>query len=311
MNGSDAGDALIGVDWGTTHLRAYRIAPDGGIIDRRKSPLGVAAIRGNEFEAALEVVVGAWRSAADGVPPVLMCGMVGSRQGWREVPYLSCPARMEDVAAALQPLKTGQGPVHLVPGLEATDGRGRRDVMRGEETQILGAVPTTGQHLVVTPGTHSKWATVREGAIEGFRTYMTGEFYALLREHSVLGWSIGGNVDPTQDEAAFLEGVRDAAEDPDLLHSAFMVRTRGLFEKRPGSDLAAYLSGLLIGSEVSGAMRHHRLGPVTVIAAQPLARSYCAALTALGFADVQCVNASDAVTQGLWRLWALRRTLRP
>lgn len=313
-NKQAAETALIGIDWGTTHLRAYRIGLAGQVLDRRESTSGIASVRDGNFDAALQSLVRDWQTGASNLTPILMCGMIGSRQGWREVPYRSCPARPHDFAEALDFFDTSCGPASIVAGLEATDERKRHDVMRGEETQIFGVAPPTGEKLIVTPGTHSKWAVVRDGTIESFRTYMTGEVYAVLRQHSILGRLMREDGSSKEDEASFLEGVHEALEEPDLLHSLFSVRTRGLFEQsfeqRPAGALASYLSGVLIGSEVSGALWHHRAGSIVVIASAALGRLYRAALSFVGFTDIQSVDANEAVTQGLWRLWQLRGAKR-
>jgi 2-dehydro-3-deoxygalactonokinase len=155
--------------------------------------------------------------------------------------------------------------------------------------------------------THSKWATVRDGVIESFRTYMTGEIYSVLRQHSILGWLMQSGEIHNMDESAFLEGVRQALRDPDLLHALFGVRTRGLFEQNEQSGLSSYLSGILIGSEVSGAARHYPGHSAIVIAAAALGRLYGAALAMVGFSDIRYVDGNEASVKGLWRLWQLSK----
>lgn len=311
MNTEIAEAALIGVDWGTTHLRAYKIGPKGQVLERRESNLGIAALRNRDFDGALRSLVDDWQSSRSNKIPIVMCGMVSSRQGWREVPYFSCPARLRDLAERFDPVDTSSGPAFMVPGLETTDERKHHDVMRGEETQIFGIVPPTGDRLVINPGTHSKWSVVRGGAIESFRTYMTGEVYAVLRQHSILGRLMRDHEHSRHDEAAFLDGVHEALEEPDLLHSLFSVRTCGLFEQKPAEVLDSYLSGLLIGNEVSGASQRYRAASIVVIASPALGRLYQTALSALGFADIQCIDANDAVTRGLWQLWQSRQARGP
>jgi 2-dehydro-3-deoxygalactonokinase len=298
-----AATALIGVDWGTSQLRAFRISSAGRALERRENAQGIAAVRDGEFDQVLRSLIADWRPEA-GSAPILMCGMIGSRQGWREAPYRSCPARPPDLIDTLQRVDTSCGPALIVGGVSTTDGRGRPDIMRGEETQIFGAVASTARQLAVAPGTHSKWAVVDGGCIQSFRTYMTGELYSLLCKHSSLSWLMG-NVDHEFDDQAFLSGVHQAFEDAELLHALFSVRTSALFERQPPGALAAYLSGLLIGSEVAGATRHHATSPILVIASAALARLYRNALAATGFADVTHVDASEAVVRGLWQLWRL------
>jgi len=303
--------ALIGVDWGTTRLRVFQIGIDGQILDRRASPCGVAQLRAGDFDRVLRDIVAGWPSGL----PMLMCGMIGSRQGWREVPYRPCPAGAKDLANTLGPIETSYGPAWIVGGVStlhdqnAFGERGGRkiyDVMRGEETQIAG-VASVGQTLMITPGTHSKWTLVQADTIESFRTYMTGEIYAVLQKHSILGRLMHDGIGGQFDEASFLDGVHWGVEEPALLHSLFSVRTQGLFEQKTPAALVHYMSGILIGSEVSAEARRQRLDcPVIVIGSTQLTSLYQIALAACGFRDVRPVEAEGAVAEGLWRLWQLR-----
>jgi 2-dehydro-3-deoxygalactonokinase len=181
------------------------------------------------------------------------------------------------------------------------------DVMRGEETQIVGVASHVGQTLMVTPGTHSKWAVIQAGTIESFRTYMTGEIYSVLQKHSILGRLMQDGIGGQFDEASFLDGVHLGLEEAALLHSLFSVRTQGLFEQKTPAALAHYMSGILIGSEVSAEARSQLMDcPVVVIASTELTSRYQIALSACGFRDVRRVDAKVAVAQGLWKLWQLR-----
>lgn len=304
--------ALIGVDWGTTRLRAFRIGVDGQILDRRASDHGVAEIRDGDFDRPLRDVIGGWPSGL----PILMCGMIGSRQGWTEVPYRPCPACAGDLASALCPIQTSCGPAWIVGGISTMNARnasGERaacklyDVMRGEETQMLGVAPQVGRTVMLAPGTHSKWALVQAGTIEGFRTYMTGEIYAVLQRHSILGRLLQDGIGGQFDAAAFLDGVHLGLDEAALLHSLFSVRTQGLFGQKTAAALVHYLSGILIGSEVSAEARSGVMdSTVVLIASAELSSLYQIALSACGFCDVRHVDAEVAVAQGLWKLWQLR-----
>jgi 2-dehydro-3-deoxygalactonokinase len=299
VTGTDA--ALIGIDWGTTRLRAFRIDRNGRVLERRDSDHGVIHIQQGGFESA-------FRSAIDGWPvdlPILMCGMVGSRQGWLEMPYCPCPVQAVDLSRALGTIATDRGFVRILGGVSATVD-GRHDVMRGEETQIFGVIQPSGSQLVVAPGTHSKWAIVQDAAIVGFRTYMTGELYAMLREHSILGRLMKGEAAAPLEENSFMDGVRTAYEDQDLLHSLFNVRTEALFDKKRPEQLASYLSGILIGSEVSGAVRRHSVDSAVIISSRELGNLYQMALSAAGLRNISNVDGDHAAAQGLWRLWQLQ-----
>ena len=177
---------MIGVDWGTTSFRAFRIARDGTIRDRRTALRGILNVPDSRFADTLRDEIGPWLAA--GEDHVLLSGMIGSRQGWKEAPYLPCPAGAPEIAAALVEIEFDWGQVKLVPGLSATDEAGVAEVMRGEETQVLGVLGAMGgSGLACLPGTHSKWVRVEDGRIVGFTTHMTGEAFGALRGHTILG----------------------------------------------------------------------------------------------------------------------------
>jgi 2-dehydro-3-deoxygalactonokinase len=249
--------ALIAVDWGTSALRAALVARDGTLLAERSGGPGILAVAANGFGAALGAFVQSWRDQ-HGHLPILLSGMIGSRQGWVEVPYLACPADVGLLAKALLPHDAGAlGTVHIAPGLAVDPPNAAPDVMRGEETQIAGALHAASarEGLFVLPGTHSKWVNVSNGRIEGFATYMTGEVFAALRQHTILG-RLMPDESGRLDTFAFRRGVEaSAAEGPPgaLLHRVFATRTLGLFDRLPAASLSSYLSGLLIGSEMSAA----------------------------------------------------------
>jgi len=243
---------MIAIDWGTSSFRAYRLGVDGAVAQRREAPLGIMQVEGGRFAQALHEQIGDWLEA--GESRVLMSGMIGSRQGWKEAPYVQTPASADAIAAGMVsvPLERG-GEAWIAPGVSTRDERGVPDVMRGEETQILGvldALPVSGA-WVCLPGTHSKWVHVRERRIERFGTFMTGEVFAVLKNHSILGRMMD---DAPVDIAAFDAGL-DAGGGNHLLHRLFGVRARGLFGELPAEHSGAYLSGLLIGNELASLPR--------------------------------------------------------
>ena len=299
--------ALIGVDWGTTSARAYRIDAAGSVQDTREAPLGIQHVRG-DFAQALGTLVGDWLHES---LPRLACGMIGSRQGWVEVPYVESPATLDALACGL--VQTPDGALTIVPGLAGRDDDGTPDVMRGEETQIVGALGADAPPaLAVLPGTHSKWAIVRDGAIHAFATYMTGEVYAVLRDHSILGRMADGaattSTQPLAD-AAFTRGVRRAlartSSTDTLLHRLFGARTLALRADLAPRDTLDYLSGLLIGSEVAAARdwaRAHGIaeGSVVLLGSPVLCARYATALHEAGAATE--AGAEHAAAHGLWRI---------
>jgi 2-dehydro-3-deoxygalactonokinase len=278
---TSSGPAAVCIDWGTSSFRAYLVKPDGTILERSESARGILTVARGEHEALLAGIIGGWLSG--GALRIVMSGMIGSRQGWLEAPYAPCPAGLQEIGAAMATIETRTlGAIGLVPGVSTFDRDGSPDVMRGEETQILGALAAMNRAdgIFVLPGTHSKWARVEAGRITSFSTYMTGEVFAALKDHTILGRSMEA---ASEDNSAFAEGVRAAArlERPgDMLHAIFMTRTLGLFDRlRPG-QLSDYLSGLLIGAELlSGAEGAQE---AIVIGSPALTARYCAAGEVLG-----------------------------
>ena len=276
--------AAIGVDWGTSSLRAYRLAASGAVLERREAALGIMMIEGGGFEAAFEATVGDWLDAA-GEAPVLLSGMIGSRQGWREAPYLACPVNVAGLAAALLPVDLARGRrIWIAPGLSHRDAGGTPDVMRGEEVQILGAQDALGDGpaMVCLPGTHSKWAEVEGGRVIGFSTHMTGEVFEAVRGHTILGRMVDADA---WDDAAFLSGLARAGEPGGLLGHLFGVRAKGLFGDLDEATAGAYLSGLMIGHELAAALGSAKDMPIALIGAGRLVGLYATALAHFGHAS--------------------------
>lgn len=280
MNSAGSEAALIGLDWGTTSLRAYLMGADGGVIDQISAPGGIMQIENRDFDPVFDRLVQPWRREAG--LPVLAAGMITSRNGWVETPYLPLSAGTGDLAAALTPFSTRAGiDLNFVTGV-VTEHGGVPDVMRGEETQIIGLIASGLEAgLVVLPGTHSKWVTVRDSRIEDFRTFMTGDVFAALRHHTILAALIEeGNFDETAFRKGVTAGLSDGAA---LLHRLFDARALPLFDRLSGVGAADYLSGLLIGAEISAGVRD--LPPdtaVTIVGRGDLAARYACALDAAG-----------------------------
>jgi len=277
------GNRLVAVDWGTSSLRGALLDADGRVLDEQSHPRGILGVAPGGFAAVFDELFGPWMRAEDGTR-CLVSGMAGSRQGWVEAPYCPCPAGLDDVRAHIIDIDSGQASrVSIVPGL-SHEHDGVPDVMRGEEVQIFGAMTLTGLRdaLFVLPGTHNKWARVEGGRVTGFRTSMTGEFYALLAQRSILARTI--DAEAPLDEAAFRDGVARAANGAGLLHNAFGARTLALFERRSAGALASYLSGVLIGEELR-AQPLQVQGPLVLVGAPQLAARYALALQSLGVAS--------------------------
>lgn len=290
---------LIAVDWGTTNFRAWLMGRDGQLLEAVTRPTGIRQVSG-PFSAALAEAVGPWRSAHPALP-VLMSGMIGSRQGWVEAPYVFCPASAAAIAAGLV-ATPDDASVRIVPGVAFRPTDAAPDVMRGEETQLLG-LDDGGDGLVVMPGTHSKWVERRGGVITHFATYMTGELFAVLRQHSILGAMMQDGASGPGFQAGLRAGLAHGGHG--FIRSLFGVRAKGLFGDLPADQAADYLSGLLIAGELNEALagdvaaQATREG-VTLVGAGALATLYRQALAARGIA----VRAApeDVAARGLWRI---------
>jgi 2-dehydro-3-deoxygalactonokinase len=299
------GDDFIGGDWGTSRLRLFLCGGDGAVLERREGPgIAEAGARAAQVFAGLTAD---WPAAV----PAILGGMVGSTIGWREAAYCACPAAPDTIAqAALRfeaPTSDGNGRrIAIVPGLSCTNASGLFDVMRGEETQLLGALRlrpdlTHGRHLFCLPGTHAKWALIEDGTVTRFQTALSGELFALLSQHSVLARGAAA-ADPSH--PAFAAGVAAAGESAGLLHLLFSTRSRQLAGEIAKEDAASYLSGLIVGAEVEAALRlFPAKGPVVLVCTPALAALYDAVLQTQGRSAV-ALDGDAAVLAGLSLLHA-------
>ncbi len=293
---------LLACDWGTTNLRAWTLADDGAVVNARDFPFGVARLRAGEAPARFAQV--RETLGAEGLPAML-CGMVGSNLGWTLAPYVDCPAGFQEIAAGVVVVGEAGGPVRIAPGLRAAGFNGQGDVMRGEETQVLGwlaADPARaeGRRLICHPGTHAKWMSLEAGRLTAFVTAMTGELYGLLRDHGVLKTDAAAD-----DMAAFDEGVAAAGEGDALAARMFTARARVVGRGKPADSTASYLSGLLIGAEVAATPRllgAGGSGAVTLLGDSDLCGLYARALAARG-APSEIYDGEAAVRAGLQALW--------
>jgi len=303
--------SLIGLDWGTSSLRASLYGSDGTVLERRNRPWGIQHLPGGGYPAAFRGIAGDWREQCPTIP-VLAAGMVGSRQGWHEVPYVACPADSDTIAAGVVAFATECGVLHLVPGM--SQGGDAPDVMRGEETQIVGAIvrePELAQEsLLVLPGTHCKWAQIRDGQVVRFTTYLTGELFAMLRDHSIIGRPAR---DAAKDAAAtapacknaFLLGLRAVRDGgaAGIAGKLFTTRSLYLAGDLPVADTLDYLSGLLIGEELRSVLTGldgDRWPPCVLLGEPALCNRYREALAEFGADDVRSLD--DTGPAGLWHI---------
>lgn len=287
----------IAVDWGTSNLRAWSMR-DGEILDHAESPKGMGKLKPEEFEAALLELVTPWLGART---LVLACGMVGARQGWLEAKYRSVPCTPTDPAGlTLVPTHDPRLDVRIAPGLSQDK---PADVMRGEETQLAGALALHPNFdgVFCLPGTHSKWVQVSAGEVVSFQTYMTGELFALLSTQSVLRHSLTAE---GWDDAAFDEGLSEALSRPDRIAARlFSLRAEGLLHGLTAPQARSRLSGLLIGIELAGAKPYWLGQEVKLIGAEALAASYARALGAQGL-KTDRLDATACTLAGLSALYA-------
>ncbi len=299
--------ALLACDWGTTRLRAWTLGDAGEVLAERSFELGVSRLAAGEAEGVFRDQVRP-SLAAERLPAIL-CGMIGSDLGWRPAGYAACPAGPEDVARALVRVEEEPAPVLIVPGVRGP-GLGGADVMRGEETQVFGwmaleAAETQGRTLLCHPGTHAKWILVEGGRIVRFVTFMTGELYAVLGQHSIL------KAADTPDHAeAFAEGLAAAGDGGALGARLFGTRARVVGAGKPAASTSSYLSGLLIGAEVAaapGLLGLAALEDVALVGDPALCGRYRQALEARGH-RVSFRDGGEAARAGLSSLYRWSRS---
>src|SRR6266702_4995880 len=245
---------FIAGDWGTSHLRLFLCDDTGAVLESASGP--GAADSGGQFATVFDSLLAKWTPDPQGLLAVL-CGMVGSSIGWIQAPYLACPARPEDIATSCATLREGR--IRIIPGLSCRNRFDAPDFMRGEETQILGAMELKpalrqGRRLLCLPGTHTKWVMLEDGAVIEFLTAPTGELFTLLRDRSVLVREPGSAADPST--PAFKLGLAQVDRFPQaqILHRLFECRSRSLDGELAPHEAASFLSGLLIASDIAGAL---------------------------------------------------------
>ena len=284
-----ASGAYLAGDWGTSNLRLSLVdSASGDVIGTRHGP-GIGRIDRSGIPAVIDQLASDW--AVEGPLPTVLCGMVGSNIGWRDAGYVDCPAPPSAIAAGGAGVSTAHVEALILPGLRCTNPLGAPDHMRGEETQILGAMVRrprlrSGRRMMCLPGTHNKWARVDDGAVVGFATGFSGELFAVLAENSALTRGASG---PAHDPAAFSAGVARVIDhaDADLVHLLFETRGQQIAGRLTPDSATSFLSGLIVGRDIQGAMRMFAelsdASGITIIGAGPLAQLYAAASRQLGF----------------------------
>ena len=295
MTSVSAPGAFVAVDWGTSSFRGWLMSAKGEAIAESRGGEGMLHCVASGFAPALRHHL-TRLGAPDGMP-VLICGMAGARQGWREAPYVKTPTRLEALHEGAIRVDA-PGDVRILPGI-AQARADRPDVMRGEETQLLGVTEPDLTGLVCIPGTHSKWIGIEQGHVVEFSTYMTGELFSVISQHSILAHAVETDGSSAADNAPFCEGLAAALTAPSgLSASLFRLRAAQLLGFEQRADGAARLSGLLIGTEIADVRHQYGVQALRLIGTGQLGRLYEAALKAQGF-DVTVVDAEEASRLGL------------
>ena len=282
--------SYIAIDWGSTNLRAWHYQ-QGKCIDQRRSEAGVTRLAGRSPAEVFASITAGWPVEQ---LPVVMAGMVGSNAGWQSVPYLPCPVALTQLASNLSSV---QGKAWIVPGL-SIERRDNHNIMRGEETQLLGAFSLAPSTTYVLPGTHAKWVQTEGDSVRDFRSVMTGELHHLLLQHSLLG----AGLPPQQpDTAAFRDGLETGCNDRSILSRLFEVRAAHILGSRPAESTSEFLSGLLIGHEVALMQQQFAPdshSPLTLIADGSLAERYQQAMIFAGI-PAQLLEGDVAFLHGI------------
>ncbi|TCW12958.1 2-dehydro-3-deoxygalactonokinase [Raoultella sp. BIGb0138] len=283
--------SYIAVDWGSTQLRGWLIR-DGKCVETKRLPLGITRLNGQAPAEIFRQHLAPWRG--DAALPVVMAGMIGSDAGWQPVPYLACPAALD---APGQHLFAVAEAVWIVPGLKVEQA-GDYNVMRGEETQLLGAAQMAPADCYVMPGTHCKWVQVEDGMVRHFSTAMTGELHHLLLNQSLIGKQL-----PAQqtDAAAFERGLEKGMATPSLVKELFSARAARVLGGLPSVSVSDYLSGLLVGAEVAAFSARYRGDRITLVGSPALTDRYRLAMAARGM-KVNCCGGDEAFLRGMARI---------
>lgn len=298
------GASWLIIDWGTTNFRAFAISSDGKEISRIEHKLGLLTVKQGEFAQKLEEVLSSWLGDYQHLP-VFMAGMVGSQQGWHDVPYVNTPVKKRGILEHCHTFLLPWGAqASICPGVRHQHNYGQFDVMRGEEIQLIGAQSLLGKEdfHAVLPGTHSKYVKVERGAIASFSTYMTGEMFSVLSKHTILGKDLGTTNVPHNTEV-FLKGVEESRVDS-LTKQLFMARTHRLFNQIDKQHVLDYLSGLLIGHEVKSIiaeMISSRREQLNIIGSHQLSKKYEMALNSLGLIS-QVLDGESCFIEGMKEL---------
>ncbi|OWV71902.1 2-dehydro-3-deoxygalactonokinase [Rhizobium sp. R634] len=290
--------AYVAVDWGTSSFRLWLIGSNGSILAERRSGEGMTSAAKTGFSTVLSGHLAAVEAPAS--LPVIICGMAGAKQGWFEAGYIDVPASLASILTGAVSVPGESRDIRILPGLAQRDAA-RPDVMRGEETQLLGALgrASVGAQAVCMPGTHSKWVHVNDGKVTGFSTFMTGELFDAISKHTILSHAVAGAEEQPADAAAFEAAVSAAFAQPALASNLlFAARSGQLLHGISAAAAQARLSGTLIGLEIAGALQDAANSNITLVASGRLQGLYEQAFRTLSL-DFTAIDADAAVRRGL------------
>lgn len=286
----------IAIDWGTTNFRAF-LMKNGEVIDEFSNGQGILSLQSHQFEPVLQQNIKQWLQVYPTIP-IIMAGMVGSQQGWYEVPYQSLPVRGQALIDNAVSFQTSWGSsVWIIPGVNGNSEFGLPDVMRGEETQLMGLAVLSdhSDNYAIMPGTHCKHAVIEDQRIKGFTSFMTGELFSLLMSGSMIGKALPEQIDQ---EKYFLQGVTQACAEIPFTHLIFSARTKRLKGEIPNDAVSSYLSGLLIGYELKNIKNSHQ---VWIVSSQSLGERYALAGKHLNL-DLQHISGTECFLKGTYKL---------
>lgn len=293
--------SVIAVDWGTSHLRIWALDAHGKPVNMHHSSDGMRSVKDSAFASVLDKYISAMNIQTD--IPVIMCGMVGSRQGWQEAPYVSIPCHIEEGISHAITIRDAQRDIRILPGFANRDAQ-CADVMRSEETQLLGLYDMSGDtldQLVCMPGTHAKWVLTKTGKVIDFATSLSGELFAAISTASVLRYAIenaANTIDPQTEY--FINGVRNSINEPaTFLNRLFAVRSKSLLHDLSPNAAVAEISGSIIGQDIAGAMlRFSSFDEVILVGSGHLGALYSQALKLAGLTP-RLVDGDELAVRGL------------
>lgn len=296
----------IGVDWGTSSFRAWLFDKSGSILDSVQGPWGITQVADRPFKQTLMEAVGGWLALSADLP-VIMCGMIGSAQGWQEARYLSGRIGLDELASGVVSLDDPDINIAIIPGIQGVSADGHNDVMRGEETLLAGKLTSSEsrQMLFCLPGTHSKWVLTDQNRIDRLTTFMTGELFQLMRKNSILSPLIDKRTKVEVESDGFAQGLALAESSSGVLHQLFAIRAGVLTGRFERADVLSLLSALLIGSECLAARKsfdQDAFPLITLMSSGEIASAYQTAFMKLKFQHI-FVNSEQSAQAGLFAIF--------